>query len=108
MGSLASEVSGGQMKLLELCRGLMGEPKILLLDEPTAGVFPKLAREIFGRITRLQKEFGMTFLIVGHRLDLLFVHVDKVFVMDYSKIILEGAPEKIKGDKVLIDIYLGE
>ncbi|RME60240.1 MAG: ABC transporter ATP-binding protein, partial [Caldilineae bacterium] len=76
----ASDLSGGQMKLLELGRSLMGEPRLMLLDEPTAGVAPNLAHEIFQHIAALRAE-GMTFLIVEHRLELLFNFVDHLYVM---------------------------
>lgn len=108
VGNLASEASGGQMKLLELSRGLMGEPKMLLLDEPTAGVAPKLAREIFEHIIYLRDEYNITFFVVEHRLDLLFDYVEYVFVMNYGKIILQGTPNEIINNPNLIEIYLGE
>lgn len=101
------EISGGQMKLSELARGITGSPKILLLDEPTAGVFPKLALEIFDRIKMLRQNFGTTFLIIEHRLNLLFDFVDRVYIMHEGKIIAEGPKEEIlKSDKVR-EVYLG-
>ncbi len=78
------------MKLVELTRSLMSEPKLLLLDEPVAGVAPKLAREIFAHILRLRDEYGLTFLIVEHRLDLPFDYIERVMVMNYGKIIYDG------------------
>jgi len=103
--NLASNISGGQMKLLEIARACMGEPKLLLLDEPTAGVAPKLAYEIFEK--KLVEDFGMTCFIIEHRLDLLFDFVEKVFVMHQGKIIAEGTGEEIMNNQTVIDVYLG-
>jgi len=105
--NLASNISGGQMKLLEAARAAIGEPKLLLLDEPTAGVAPKLAYEIFEKIRTLVKDFGMTCLIIEHRLDLLFDFVEKVFVMHQGKIIAEGTGSEILNNQTVIDVYLG-
>jgi len=106
--NLSSAISGGQMKLVELARGLMSDPKMLLLDEPAAGVNPTLAHEIFKFLTNLKDEKGMTMLIIEHRLDILFDYVDYVYVMHRGKIVAEGTPEEIVNNKVVIDIYLGE
>lgn len=104
---VASELSGGQMKLLELERGLMGRPKLLLLDEPTAGVAPKLAREIFERIIELKKSYEVTFFIIEHRLEMLFDYVEHVFVMHRGKIIAHGTREEIVNDPLVKKVYLG-
>jgi len=106
--NLSSAISGGQMKLVELARGLMSDPKMLLLDEPAAGVNPTLAHEIFRFLTHLRDEKGMTMLIIEHRLDILFDYVDYVYVMHRGKIVAEGTPEEIVNNKVVVDIYLGE
>ncbi len=104
----ATELSGGQMKLTEISRSLMSEPKLLLLDEPIAGVAPKLAREIFSHIVRLRDEYGLTFLIIEHRLDILFDYVERVMVMNYGELIYDGDPEGVYKDPRVIDAYLGE
>jgi branched-chain amino acid transport system ATP-binding protein len=106
-GKLASEISGGQMKLAQLSTALMEDPKMLLLDEPTAGVAPRLAQDIFQSITDERQQKGTTFFIIEHRLEVLFKHVDTVFVMHQGRIIAEGRPESIVKDKKLIDAYLG-
>jgi len=104
----ATDVSGGQMKLLEVSRALMGEPKLLLLDEPTAGVAPKLAREIFETIAMLRREHGLTFLIIEHRLDVLLDYVERVLVMHEGELIFDGTPAAAVNDPRVIDAYLGE
>ena len=104
----ATELSGGQMKLLEMARSLASQPKMLLLDEPAAGVAPKLAHEIFNNIINLNKEYGITFLIIEHRLDILFNYVERVLVMSNGKIIFDGHPNDVYKDKNVIEAYLGE
>ena len=96
------------MKLLEVSRALMGEPQLLLLDEPTAGVAPKLAREIFDGIVRLQRDLGLTFLVIEHRLDVLFDYVTRVLVMHQGKVIFDGDPKAAAKDPAVVDSYLGE
>ncbi len=106
--ALASDLSGGQMKLLELGRSLMGEPKLLLLDEPTAGVAPKLAYTIFEEIERLRQSLGLTFVIVEHRLEILFDFVDTVFVMHAGSVLAQGTPAEISANAEVREIYFGE
>ena len=106
--TLASDLSGGQMKLLEIARALMGKPKLLLLDEPTAGVAPKLAYEIFQQIGRLREEHGITFLIVEHRLEILFDFVDYVYVMHLGNLLAQGSADEIAAHQTVREVYFGE
>jgi len=106
--TLASDLSGGQMKLLEIARCLMGKPKLLLLDEPTAGVAPKLAYEIFQQIARLRDDFGITLLIVEHRLEILFDFADYVYVMHLGKLLAQGAVDEIANDATVREVYFGD
>jgi branched-chain amino acid transport system ATP-binding protein len=105
---LASDISGGQMKLLELGRSLNGQPKLLLLDEPTAGVAPKLARTIFERIAELRRALGLTFLIIEHRLEVLFDFVDDVYVMHAGRLAAHGSAAEIAANAQVREIYFGE
>ncbi|MBI3958476.1 MAG: ABC transporter ATP-binding protein [Chloroflexi bacterium] len=102
----ASDLSGGQMKLLELGRSLAGEPKLMLLDEPTAGVAPNLAYEIFEQIAALRNE-GLTFLIVEHRLEILFDFVDHLFVMHLGSVLAQGSPAEIVANPQVKEVYFG-
>jgi branched-chain amino acid transport system ATP-binding protein len=103
----AANLSGGQQKLLEIGRALMGEPSILLLDEPTAGVTPKLAIEIFERIMDIRKRFHLTFIVIEHRLEILLDYAEYVYVMDKGKVIYAGSPSGVSKDPRVIDAYLG-
>jgi branched-chain amino acid transport system ATP-binding protein len=104
---LASTLSGGQMKLLEIGRALMSDAKLLLLDEPISGVNPTLAHEIFARIIKLRDELGITFFIVEHRLDVALKYVDYIHAMAFGKLVASGEPEQVLKDSKVIEAYLG-
>ncbi len=104
--SEAYKLSGGQLKLLEIGRALMANAKLIVMDEPIAGVNPVLANNILDRITELKKQ-GITFLIVEHRLDIILKYVDHVYVMANGKVIAEGGAEEILDNKEVIEVYLG-
>lgn len=106
-GKWSNEISGGQMKLVQLSNAIMGDPKMLLLDEPTAGVAPRLAQDIFNSITAEKESKGTTFFIIEHRLAVLFKHVDNVLFMHQGKIVAQGPPDQIVKDEKLVDAYLG-
>ncbi len=102
----ASEISGGQMKLTDIARALMGEARILLLDEPTAGVAPKLSRDLFKVLEKLNSE-GLTIFVIEHRLEVLFDFVERVIVMHEGRVLTEGTPEEVSRDPRVLDAYLG-
>ncbi|MGH8983623.1 MAG: ABC transporter ATP-binding protein [Acidimicrobiia bacterium] len=102
----AGTLSGGQRKLLEMARALMVEPRVILLDEPTAGVNPVLVASILDHVRGL-KEQGMTVLFVEHDMDVVMGISDWVVCMDVGMIIAEGPPSTIGKNEAVIDAYLG-
>ncbi len=103
----ALNLSGGQMKLLEIGRALMSGAELLLLDEPVSGVNPTLAHEIFARILKLRDELGVTFFIIEHRLDIALSYVDHITAMAFGKVVAAGEPELVMADPKVIEAYLG-
>jgi branched-chain amino acid transport system ATP-binding protein len=104
----ASNLSGGQMKLLELGRALMSDPTLLLLDEPAAGVNPMLVDRIFESIEELRRKQRLTFLVIEHRMEVIMNYVDWCYVIHKGKVIAQGKPDEIIQDKQVIDVYVGE
>jgi neutral amino acid transport system ATP-binding protein len=105
--ALAGTLSGGQRKLLELVRALMAEPRILLLDEPMAGVSPNLRVELLDHILALRERDGITLLIVEHDLDFVMRASDRVIVMNDGRVITQGSPSEVRADARVVDAYLG-
>ena len=103
----AGDLSFGQQKLLELAMGLMNEPKMLLLDEPTAGINPTLINGIIDRLIKVNKEFGITLLVIEHNMRVIMQLAQKIFCLAHGEMLAEGTPEQIKNDKRVIDAYLG-
>jgi branched-chain amino acid transport system ATP-binding protein len=104
----AGTLSGGQRKLLELARALMARPRFLLLDEPMAGINPTLGRRLLDHMQRLRTEAGVTFLFIEHDMEVVMNHSDRVIVMAEGRVIADGEPHEVRGNKAVIDAYLGE
>ncbi|MCV9999320.1 ABC transporter ATP-binding protein [Pararhizobium sp. YC-54] len=105
-GHLAVRLSGGQKKLLELARCLMAKPKMLLLDEPTAGVNPTLIRHLMS-VLRKVHESGVTLLIIEHNMTVIMELCERVIVMDRGRVIAAGTPSEIQSNEEVLDAYLG-
>ncbi len=107
MSDLAGTLSGGQLKLLELARVLMAEPKIILLDEPAAGVNPALLESLIEKLSELNRN-GQSFLIIEHNIDMVMALCDPVMVMASGRLIFSGAAAAARQDQAVIDAYLGD
>jgi neutral amino acid transport system ATP-binding protein len=99
------ELSYGQKKLLDLGSVLMSDPNVILLDEPAAGVNPRLLETILDRILVLKKQ-GKTILLVEHNMDLVMGISDKVVVMAAGAVIASGAPNEVQNNKEVLEVYL--
>jgi neutral amino acid transport system ATP-binding protein len=102
----AGTLSGGQRKLLEMARALMSDPKVVMLDEPMAGVNPALTQSLLGHVKDLREQ-GMTVVFVEHDMDVVRDISDWVVVMAAGKVIAEGPPESISQNQAVVDAYLG-
>ena len=108
---LKDEVAGslpyGIQRRLEIARALATSPKLLLLDEPAAGMNPQETQELGEYIVRLRREHDLTILMIEHHMDLVMQFSDRIYVIDFGKLISSGTPEVVKADKRVIDAYLG-
>jgi branched-chain amino acid transport system ATP-binding protein len=105
--ALAQTLSGGQKKLVELGRTMMTDAKLVLLDEPGAGVNPTLMRRIIGMIQRLHAERGYTFCIIEHDMDLIAELCDPVIVLAAGRVLTVGTMDEVRADERVIDAYFG-
>ena len=103
----AGGLSGGQRKLLEMARALMTRPKLILLDEPAAGVNPTLINQICNHITTWNRE-GLSFLIIEHNMDVIMSLCDRVWVLAEGKNLAVGTPSEVQTNPQVLDAYLGK
>ena len=105
--SYARELSGGQKKLLELARAIINDPEILLLDEPLAGVNPKLAEDILSLIKKLSED-GITIIMVEHNIEAVMKISERIVVLAEGSLIADGSPSEIRTNNNVIEAYLGK
>ncbi|TYL09784.1 Lipopolysaccharide export system ATP-binding protein LptB [Moorella thermoacetica] len=97
----------GEQRRLEIARALAAKPKLLLLDEPAAEMNPQETRELMELINWVRQEFGLTFLLIEHDMSLVMGICERIYVLDYGKVIAEGPPEAIRNNELVIEAYLG-
>ena len=103
----AGSLSFGQQKLLEFAMALMNEPKVLLLDEPTAGINPTLINGLIDRLKRAHREFGITLFVIEHNMRVIMNLAERIYCMSHGEILAEGTPDQIRNDRRVVDAYLG-
>jgi branched-chain amino acid transport system ATP-binding protein len=98
----------GEQRRLEIARALGSDPRVLLLDEPTAGMNPHETRELMEVIKSIRDEFGLTILLIEHDMRVVMGICERIYVLDYGKVIAEGKPDEIRANPAVIEAYLGE
>jgi branched-chain amino acid transport system ATP-binding protein len=104
---IAGYLSGGEQQMLAFGRAMIAQPKMILMDEPSLGLAPKIIAEIFGTIERLNKEDGITILLVEQNAHVAFSVADYAYILESGQIVMEGTAEKLRNDKDVKSFYLG-
>ena len=103
----AKQLSGGWQRKLSIAMALISNPKILFLDEPAAGMNPQETAELTAHIRQIQKDFGITIILIEHDMSLVMDVTERIYVLEYGRLIAEGTPDEIKNNKRVIEAYLG-
>ena len=104
---LATSLPYGKQRRLEIARALATEPKLLLLDEPAAGMNPQETNDLTDFIGRIRSELGLTVFLIEHHMDLVMGISDRIYVLDFGGLIAKGTPAEIQNNQRVIDAYLG-
>ncbi len=104
---ISGTLSFGQQKLLEFAMALMNEPRVLLLDEPTAGINPTLINGLIDRLKRAASDLGITLFVIEHNMPVIMGLADNIYCLANGRLLAHGTPEEIRNDKRVIDAYLG-
>lgn len=105
---IAKNLPYGEQRRLEIARALAAQPKLLLLDEPAAGMNPQETQQLMEMIRWIKKEFDLTILLIEHDMSLVMGVCERIYVLDYGSIIAQGTPQEIKSNPRVIEAYLGE
>ena len=106
--SLASSLPYGKQRKLEILRALATDPKLLLLDEPAAGMNPQETEELMNTIKFIRDRFDISILLIEHDMNLVMNICERIYVLNYGTLLAKGTPEEIRNDKRVISAYLGE
>jgi branched-chain amino acid transport system ATP-binding protein len=104
---MAGDLSFGQQKLLEFAMALMNEPKLLLLDEPTAGINPTLINGLIERLKRTNADLGITLFVIEHNMRVIMNLAEHIYCLAHGQLLTSGPPDQIQTDQQVIDAYLG-
>ena len=104
---ISGDLSFGQQKLLEFAMALMNDPKVLLLDEPTAGINPTLINGLIDRLKLANSEFGITLFVIEHNMRVIMNLAESIYCLAHGELLARGSPEEIQGDQRVVDAYLG-
>ena len=104
---IAKSLPYGLQRRLEIARALATSPKLLLLDEPAAGMNPQETEELTDFIKQIRDDYKLTIFMIEHHMDLVMQISDRIYVLDFGKLIAEGTPEEIQNNEHVIDAYLG-
>jgi len=104
---ISGDLSFGQQKLLEFAMALMNEPRVLLLDEPTAGINPTLINGLIDRLKRAASDLGITLFVIEHNMPVIMNLAEHIYCLANGRLLADGAPDEIQNDQRIIDAYLG-
>ena len=104
---LASQMSGGQQQMLALGRGLMAGPEMLLLDEPTLGLAPRIVKEVFEKVSEINQRLQTSILVVEHNIKGVLDIVDRAYVLNKGRVVHDGTPQSVRDTDILTQVFLG-